>query len=100
MTFNNDIWQDKIRKYISKKISSNHNLSSQMLKQKIIQDLIVKGFYKEDILFILNEFELEDDKAIYDKEYLKLKNKLSRKYSGEELEYQIKNHLYKKGFKL
>ena len=100
MTFNNDIWQDKIRKYISKKISSNHNLSSQMLKQKIIQDLIVKGFYKEDILFILNEFELEDDEAIYEKEYLKLKNKLSRKYSGEELEYQIKNHLYKKGFKL
>ena len=64
-----------------------------------MQDLINKGFYKEDIMLVLEEFTIKDDKNIYLKEYNKLKNKLSKKYSGEELEYQIKNNLYKKGFK-
>ena len=45
-----------------------------------------------------NEFTIEEDKSIYEKEYTKLKNKLSKKYSNEELEYRIKISLYKKGF--
>ncbi len=98
-TIEQDLWLNKIRKYIKKRIESNHNLSSNMLKQKILQELIIKGFYKEDINLLLEEFIFEDDKVIYEKEYNKLKNKLIRKYSGEELEYQIKIHLYKKGFK-
>lgn len=98
-TIDNEIWLNKINKYISKKVNSNHNLSGISLKQKIYQELINKGFYKEDINMIICEFDFFDNKDIYEKEYLKQKNKLSKKYSGEELEYKIKIALYKKGFK-
>ena len=64
-----------------------------------MQDLQNKGFYKEHINIILNEFNFNDDQDIYEKEYQKQKKKLSRKYSGEELEYRIKINLLKKGFK-
>lgn len=98
-TFDNDIWLDKINKIINKKINSNHNLSSMMLKQKIMKDLITRGFSKEDILSLIDAYDFKDDLDIYQKEYEKQKSKLSKKYSGEELEYQIKQALAKKGFR-
>lgn len=94
----NDIWINKIRKYIKKKIETNKSLSKIFLEKKIKEDLFNKGFYKENIDNTLNEFTIEEDKSIYEKEYTKLKNKLSKKYSNEELEYRIKISLYKKGF--
>jgi len=97
--FDNDIWLNKINNYVNKKINSNHNLSGLILKQKITQDLLNKGFHKEHINLIITEYNFKDDSDIYEKEYDKLKNKLSRKYSGEELEYRIKIGLIKKGFK-
>lgn len=98
-TFDANIWLNKINKYISKKINSNHNLSGLMLKQKVINDLQTKGFYKEQINIVINDFMFEDNKNIRDKEFNKIKNKLSKKYSGEELEYRLKIALMKKGFK-
>ena len=94
-----DVWLDKIKKYIDKKISSNHSFSGNVLKQKLIQDLISKGFSQELINDVLNNYSFQDDKKIYEKEYNKAKNKLSRKYNGEELNYKIKEYMYKKGFK-
>ena len=93
-----DIWIEKIEKYIKKKIDVNHNLSGIVLKQKIISDLISKGFFKETIDNIIDTYEFNDDDKIYEKEYNKIKNKLSKKYSGEELEYHLRMNLYKKGF--
>ena len=92
-------WIDKINKYIDKKIKVNHNLSSIMLKKKIIDELLKKGFFLEDINNVLNNFNIVDDEKIYKKEFDKLKNKLSKKYKGNELEYHIKIELLKKGFK-
>ena len=97
-TFASDIWQSKIKKYIDKKIKSNNNLSPIMLKLKVTNDLLNKGFYKEDINKVLNETSFNFNQEIYDREYLKLKNKLSKKYSGNELEYYIKMKLKQKGF--
>lgn len=98
-TFNNEIWLDKINKLINKKINSNHNLSSIMLEQKIVKDLITRGFSKENILSLIDEYDFKDDYVIYQKEYEKQKNRLSKKYSDEELEFQIKQALLKKGFR-
>lgn len=98
LTIDNNTWINKIRKYIKKKIETNKSLSKIFLEKKIKEDLFNKGFYKEDIDRVLNEFIIEEDKSIYEKEYTKLKNKLSKKYSNEELEYRIKISLYKKGF--
>lgn len=91
-------WIDKIEKYITKKISSNHNLSSNMLKQKMINELMQKGFYKEDIISCLDNIIIEDNETIKNKEYIKIKKRLSKKYSGEELEYRINMALRSKGW--
>ena len=69
-----------------------------MLKQKILNDFINKGYYKEDILEILNKKDLSNNE-MYDKEYNKLYKKYSKKYPEDQLEYIIKQKLYQKGFK-
>lgn len=99
-SFNEDIWLDKIDKYIDKKIKSNHNTSASILKHKIMQELINKGFSNNLILREISKYEFVDDKSIYEKEYQKIKNKLSKKYTGEELEFRIKVALNNKGFKI
>ena len=93
-----DIWMAKIKKLADNMIKNNRNQSLIMLKQKIINNLINKGFAKEDIMDYLESIDISVDESIYEKEYQKLKNKLSRKYSGEELEFEIKKRLKAKGF--
>ncbi len=99
-TIESIVWEEKINKYIKKKIETNTKLSGTLLKNKIISDLLNKGFYKEDIYTNIDNFTYIDNKNIYEKEYEKLKNKLGKKYSGEYLDYYIKLNLRKKGFNL
>lgn len=89
---------EKIDKVISKELKTNKNKSVIMLKNKLLKSLIDKGFYKEDIMNCLDKYEFDDTDA-YKQEYEKLYKKLSIKYSGQELEYKIKQKLYQKGFK-
>lgn len=91
------IWEEKIDKYISKKVSTNHNSSIKMLKIKIINDLVNLGYDKEDILPILNRYDI-DDHEVFKHEYEKAKRQLEKKYEGYELERKIKEKLYRKGF--
>lgn len=95
-----DVWLDKINKYVVKKINSNHNLSGYVLKNKVIMELVNKGFFKEDIMVIIENCDFYDHEEVYNKEYQKLYRKLSKKYSDELLDKQIKYHLYKKGFSI
>jgi len=88
---------DKLDKLIRKKISSNHNKSSYMLKQKIINDMINLGYDKHMILELL-EYKVVNDNSIVNNEYSKLRKKLGYKYSGFELENQIILKLKQKGF--
>lgn len=99
-TIDRAVWIEKIEKYIKKKIEVNDKLSTNALKNKIIVDLINRGFNKNDIILVLEETNFPNDNLVYQKEYEKLKNKLSKKYSGEQLEYYIKMNLLKKGFKV
>lgn len=87
----------KLEKLIDKKISQTKNYSGNILKQKIIIFFSEKGFYKSDIESILSSKNL-NNKDLLIKEYNKLYNKYSKKYSGIELENIIKQKLYKKGF--
>ena len=96
--YTKDIELEKLEKLISKAINTNKNKSSYMLKNKILADMINRGFTKEYIEEILNNKSI-DDADIYQKEYDKLYNKLSKKYQDKELEYKIKQKLYQKGFK-
>ena len=97
-TYKKEDQLEKIEKLINKDIRLNTNKSSVMLKNKILSNLIEKGFYKEDIITIINEIDI-DDKNIYNKEYQKVYNKLKDKYEGTNLEYKIKEKMYQKGFR-
>lgn len=90
--------KEKIEKLISKKISSNHNKSSKVLKQKLGLYLINNGFHQDIISEVLNSTTIEDNDLILKKEYQKYYNKLSKKYSGKELEYRLKQKMYSLGF--
>lgn len=93
-------WSIKLNNIINKKIKINHKLSNNMLKNKLLNDLIKMGYDKVSIIEILDKSILDSDIDILRKELNKIKNKYSSKYSGNELEYKIINYLYKKGFKL
>lgn len=96
--YTDEIEQEKIEKIISKKIKSNHNKGKVILIKKIKQELINNGFNYNIINSKLSDIDINDDKDIIKKEYNKLYQKLSKKYSGSELEYKIKQKMYQKGF--
>ena len=97
--FTNYIEEEKVYKYIEKSIKNNHNKSSYILKNKIKQNLINLGYNPNIINKYLNEYNI-DDNEIYQKELEKVRSKLSKKYTGKELEYKIKEYMYRKGFKV
>lgn len=97
--FTNYIEEEKVYKYIEKSIKNNHNKSSYILKNKIKQNLINLGYNSSIINKCLNEYNI-DDNEIYQKELEKVRSKLSKKYTGKELEYKIKQNMYRKGFKV
>ena len=68
-------------------------------KNKIKQNLINLGYDLSIINKCLSEYDI-DDNEIYQKELEKVRSKLSRKYTGKELEYKIKEYMYRKGFKV
>lgn len=92
-----EVWNERIDKYVSKKIKLNHTSSKNMLKMKITNDLINLGYEKENIISIINNYDIID-KDIYKSEYEKAKRQLEKKYSGYELDRKIKERLYRKGF--
>lgn len=92
----NDIWYERIKKIINKKIKSNHTMSSNMLKNKIERDLINLGY--SNFGNIIQDINFLEDENIITKEYTKLLKKYQNKYEGKELEFKIKRALYQKGF--
>ncbi len=91
------IWTERIEQIVSKKIDANHHKSSVLLKNSTFQYLIRLGYPSEWLEF-LEEKDFLVDEDVLQKEMEKLKKKLSRKYEGEQLYYQIKLKLYQKGF--
>lgn len=95
--YTKDIEEEKIKKYINKEVKLNKNKSLWTLKNSILTKLLNKGFSKETILKHLADISL-DEKAIYQREYNKIYNKLAKKYHGQELELKVKQKLSQKGF--
>lgn len=93
------IYLDKIKKIIDKRINSNNKYSNFMLKQKLMNDLTLLGFYRDDIDNCLDTIAVENNNLI-ETNYDKLYKKLCLKYSGNDLYKKIKEKLYQKGFSL
>lgn len=93
-----DIQKEKIEKHINRIVKSNRNKGNVLLRRKLTMDLTTEGFDKSLIEDLLRKLKLEDDQNLAKREYERLYKKLSKKYSGSELEYKIKQKLYQKGF--
>lgn len=95
--FSKDKQIPKIEKVASRLIKSNRSRGGVVLRKKIIHDLQMLGYEYSLIDDVLSSLDFGDTKEIQKREYEKLYRKLSRKYSGRELEYKIKEKLYQKG---
>ncbi len=93
-----DIWLSKVEKIVNKKIRSNRNLGSNKLKEKLVYDLSNIGYYKWMIEEVIHSTDFSSDTNILEKEYNKLYTKLSRKFDGSSIDYQIRMKLLQKGF--
>lgn len=93
----NDIWKERIDKYINKQLKTNKK-STYFFKNKMLVNLVNLGYEKEMINDSLNHIKIDNLDELKNIEKEKLRKKLSRKYTGEELERKIKEKLFQKGF--
>ena len=89
--------EENLINIITKRNNLNKTNSLFQLRTKLNNELIRLGYSQELINSKLNLL-LKEDKGIYEKEYERLHKKYSKKYSGNELNYKIKQALYQKGF--
>ena len=99
-TIDNNIWLEKINKYLNKKIKNNRKYSINKLKQKIQIDLHNKGFMEEQITTCLAHLDFPNDDDILKKDMLKIKQQLLKKQldNKKELNYKLKQKLLAKGY--
>ena len=97
LDISNDIWEEKIKKYIDKHAKVNKK-SSFVFKNTMMINLLNLGYEREMIDDILCKVILDNEEDLRNKEEEKIRKKLEKKYSGNELERKIKEKLYKLGF--
>ena len=90
-------YQNKIEKIIDKKVSNNHKLSNNMLKQNISNYLINLGYPKDMFIDYLDKININNKEYLI-KDLEKLINKYKNKYNDKELRYVLKNKLFTKGY--
>lgn len=95
--FSEDLELERIEKIVSKLVKKNKD-GYRKFQQKTHYYLTQLGYHSHLIDIVLNRTEL-DDTDLYQKEYQKVFRQLSKKYSGQELEYKIRQKLYQKGFR-
>ncbi len=94
---NESVWEEKVKNLINKQIKKNTKYSFSMLKQRIMNDLYLKGYDKEMISSLLNNVE-SDDSGNLEKEYKKASAKYSKKYNEKELIQKIIVYLQSRGY--
>lgn len=99
-TIDESVWLNKLSKIIEKKIKINKTNSPYMLKNKIISSLYNDGYDKEMIKSILDNEKISLNEDALLKEYNKYKTKLSKKYDGNQLEFQLTMKLRQKGYSI
>ena len=93
-----EVWLEKIDNIVKKKINANHTYGLYKLRDKVLYEVCNMGYYKWMVEEVINQYDFKTDKKIITKEYNKILNKLSKKYEGSELNYQVRIKLLQKGF--
>lgn len=96
--FDYSLEREKLNKLVPKYVKTIRNKSYMMMKNKVCDYFSNLGYNKGIVLDILNDIDYDDSSA-RKKEYDKLYKKYSKKYSGSELEFKIKQVMYKNGYK-
>ena len=96
--FDPSIQEEKIDKVIKKLINTNRTKSGYLLKNKILTYLSNLGYDRSIVNKVINNYEFKTDKDIEKKEYEKIYNRLSHKYSGDELKLKVRQKMYALGF--
>ena len=99
LDLNSKIWEERINHYLEKQLKVNKK-SAYVFKNKMLMNLINLGYEREMIQDSLNKIEIANSEELMLKEKEKIRKKLEKKYSGEELERKIKEKLFQKGFYL
>lgn len=89
--------EEKLTKLIRKKISSNNKYSRTNLYQKIMASFKELGYNSEMINKVFNN-NYKSNSNLIEKEAIKIRKALSKKYTGRELEYKLISKLFQKGF--
>ena len=92
-----EIWFSRIKKYLEKQVKLNKK-SSYYFKNKMMVNLINLGYEKEMINSCLSKITIDNQEELKNIEKEKIRKKLEKKYSGNELERKIKEKLYQRGF--
>lgn len=90
------IWVDKIKKILNKHLNTK-KYSNNFLKQKILNDLYLKGYDKELIYPLIENIEIDDSDSLK-KEYEKIYRSYKLKYKGQALKTKIILYLQRKGY--
>lgn len=97
LSYDNEFWKERINHYLEKQLKVNKK-SLYIFKNKMLINLINLGYDKDLINSCLNNITIDNQDELKMKEKEKIRIKLSRKYTGDELERKIKEKLYQKGF--
>lgn len=92
------IWEERIKRILTKKEKSKHSESGRVWKQKLARYLYAYGYSKEMTDSILNQIKISEDESVLEKELRKWVRKYSSRYQGEELQKRVKQKLYEKGY--
>ena len=95
--FNKELVYLRINKYLEKQLKVNKK-SIYIFKNKMLINLINLGYETSDINYCLMNINVDNQDELKEKEKEKLYKKLSRKYTGIELDRKVKEKLYQKGF--
>ena len=92
------IWEDKIRKIISKKNRTKHSESGVVWKRKIESYLYHNGYSKEMMEPMISDLQSQDDDSTLEREIQKWLKKYLQKYRKEEAYLRVKQKLIGKGY--
>ena len=90
-----NVFYDKVKKIIDKKMKTKSKYSGNVLKQKLLGELTILGYPKDMIYDALNNINVNGNiDAMYDKIY----QKYSKKYTGYDLNRIVEQKLFSLGF--
>lgn len=90
-----NVFYDKVKKIIDKKMRTKSKYSGNVLKQKLLGELSILGYPKDMIYDALNNINVNGN---IDVTYDKIYQKYSKKYTGYDLNRIVEQKLYSLGF--